>query len=55
MEFSLLWDETVCLDPEARVVGYVLTVNVEEGDLLKSVPQKFREYLNIMGKEAADT
>jgi len=51
-DFELLWDESVCHDPNAQTIGYVSMVKTE--DPLKQVPHKFRQYLSIMGKEAAD-
>jgi len=52
VDFELSWDETVCTDKEARVVGYVCTASNE--DPLQLVPAGFRQYLDIMGKEEAD-
>ena len=51
-EYSLSWDESVLLDHDVRLIGYVSTVS--EGDPLDAVPKEFREYMGIMGKEAAD-
>jgi len=51
-QFSLTWDETVATDPAARLIGYVSAALDE--DPIKAVPQEFRQYLRIMGKEAAD-
>jgi len=51
-DFSLTWDDTVAADPSVRTIGYV--VAVEEGDPLGKVPIEFRQYLGIMGKEAAE-
>ena len=51
--FSLTWDETVALDPTACCVGYVGTATNNE-DPLDAVPTEFRQYLQIMRKEAAD-
>jgi len=48
--FSLTWDESVSLDPDAQTIGYVAAITPEAPDILL----EFREYLNIMGKEAAD-
>jgi len=48
--FSLTWDESVSLDPDAQTIGYVAAITPEVPD----VPLEFREYLNIMCKEAAD-
>ena len=54
-EFSQSLDETVCLNPEARVVGYVSTVDQKDRDPLELVLGKFKKFLDIMGKEAAET
>jgi len=50
-EFSLSWDESILSDPTARTIGHVSVVN---DDPLGHVPMEFRQYLGIMGKEAAD-
>jgi len=50
-QYSLTYDESVATDPDARVIGYV---SAAEDDQLKRVPMEFRQYLGIMGKEAAD-
>jgi len=50
-EFSLSWDESVALDPSAHTIGYVAAVSDVPTD---NVPMEFRQYLGIMGKEAAD-
>jgi len=49
---SLTWDESIATDPSARVIGYVSALRTE--DPLEAVPIEFRQYLGIMGKEAAD-
>jgi len=51
-EFSLTWDEDVCLDATARVIGHVSGVSA--GDPLEQVPMEFHQYLGVMSKEAAD-
>ena len=51
--FSLTWDESILYDEEAWLIGYVLAIKETE-DPLASVPVEFRQYLGIMGKEAAD-
>jgi len=51
-EFSLSLDETVTLDPKARVIGYVSAI--DQKDPSDQVPEEFREYLGIMGQEAAE-
>ena len=50
--FSLTWDEAVSLDPAARVIGHVSAASEE--DPLNTVPSEFRQFLGIMGKEAAE-
>jgi len=50
--FSLTWDESIATNPRAEVIGYVSAVRTE--DPLEVVPIEFRQYLGIMGKEAAD-
>jgi len=44
--------QTVATDPAARLIGYVSAASDE--DPVEAVPQEFRQYLRIMGKEAAD-
>ena len=39
-------------DPTARAIGYVS--GVTEEDPLGKVPKEFRQYIGIMGKEAAE-
>jgi len=51
-QFSLTWDETVATDPVARCIGYVSAASDE--DPIRAVPKEFRQYLRIMGNEAAD-
>jgi len=48
--FSLTWDESVSSDPNAQTIGYVAAITSGVPDVLS----EFREYLNIMGKEAVD-
>jgi len=50
-QFSLTWDETVASDPEALLLGYASAVTE---DPFRAVPEEFRQYTGIMGKEAAD-
>jgi transposase InsO family protein len=45
-------DPTILQHPEARVIGYVAAISMEEG--LQTVPEQFRPFIDIMGKEAAD-
>ena len=49
--FSLSWDDSVLTDEDARVIGHVSAVT---DDPISNVPMEFRQYLGIMGKEAAD-
>ena len=51
-EFSLTWDEDVCKEASARLIGYVSAVASENP--LDLVPEEFREYLGVMRKELAD-
>jgi len=53
VEFSFTWDEDVCKEASARIIGYVSAVASENP--LDLVPEEFREYLGVMGKELADT
>jgi hypothetical protein len=55
LEFSLVLDESILQHSEARVIGYVSAVSANEStDPLELVPDEFRQYLGILGKEAAD-
>ncbi|MDX6284447.1 MAG: hypothetical protein QOH03_5518, partial [Kribbellaceae bacterium] len=51
-EFALELDPTILQHPAARVIGYVAAISMEEG--LQTVPEQFRPFIDIMGKEAAD-
>jgi len=51
-EFSLSLDETVTLDPGAKVIGYVSAINEE--DPWDQIPKEFRGYLDIMSQKAAE-
>jgi len=51
-EFSLTWDDSVATNPNGNLIGYVSAIS--EGDLLKAVMLEFRQYLGIMGAEAAE-
>ena len=53
-EFSLTLDDGVAQHPEAKFIGYVSAVSQGEADPLEVVPEEFREYLGIMGTEAAE-
>jgi len=53
-EFSLTLDDGITQHPDAKVIGYVSAVSEEEPDPLAAVSKEFREYLCIMGTEAAE-
>jgi len=53
-EFSLSLDESILSHPEARFIGYVSAVDLTANDSLEQVPEEFRQFLEIMGKEAGD-
>jgi hypothetical protein len=56
-EFSVGLDEFIAQHLEARIIGYVLAVDFTNGstnDPLEQVLEEFRQFLRIMGKEAAD-
>jgi len=52
-----MWDDTVAVNPEAKIIGYIAMVRTENEteDPQDNVPDEFREYLDIMSKETADT
>jgi len=52
-EFSISLDETLIANPEARIIGYVSSVEIGS-NALDNVPEEFHDYLAILGKEAAD-
>jgi len=52
VEFSVSLDETVTLDPEARIIGYISAINKK--DPRDQVPEEFRGYLDIMSQETAE-
>jgi hypothetical protein len=56
-EFALDLNETIILNPKARIIGYVSAADipaVDKSDPLERVPGEFRQFLRIMGKEAAN-
>ena len=54
-EFSLSLDESILQHSEARIIGYVSAVDTGAApDQLESVPKEFRQFLDIMGQEAAN-
>ena len=53
-EFSLSLDDSILSHPEARFIGYVSAVDLTANDSLEQVPEEFRQFLGIMGKDAAD-
>ena len=52
--FPLDFDEGVLTSPEARIIGYVSAAGNDSSNPLREVPQEFRQFVGIMGKEAAD-
>lgn len=50
-EFELTYDEAVCIEPSALIIGHVSVVN---DDPLGKVSMEFHQYLGIMSKKAAD-
>jgi len=50
-EFALSLDETVALDPGAKVIGYVSAITEDPRD---QIPKEFRGYLGIISQEAAE-
>jgi len=52
-KFPLSLDQSILCHPEARLIGYVAATS-NANNLLDLVPEEFRQFLNIMGKEAAD-
>jgi hypothetical protein len=54
-DFSLSLDETILADPKAQFLGYVSAIEIPtKEDPLVTVPEEFRQFLSIMGEEAAD-
>jgi len=54
-EFSLSLNESILQHSEARIIGYVSAMDMGAvPDQLGSVPKEFRQFLDIMGQEAAD-
>jgi len=53
-EFSLSLDDSIVSHPKARFIGYVSAVDLTANDSLEQVPEEFRQFLGIMGKEATD-
>ena len=51
--FPISLDQAVLANPEARIIGYVSAAS-STNDPLDLVPEEFRQFLDIMGKEAAD-
>jgi hypothetical protein len=52
--FRLDLDEGVLTSSEARIIGYVSAVGNDSSNPLREVPPEFRQFVDIMGKEAAD-
>jgi hypothetical protein len=45
----------VLANPQAQFLGYISAVEIStEGNPLETIPKEFRQFLSIMGKEAAD-
>jgi len=54
VDFFLTWDDAVAICPEARIIGHVAIVQTETEDPWENVPEEFREYLDLMFKEATE-
>jgi hypothetical protein len=56
-EFSLTMDKDILHHYNATVIGYVASVNPDlaEVDLTTIIPEKFQEYVKLLGKELAGT
>jgi hypothetical protein len=52
-DFPITLDEEVATNEQARIIGYISAVSSDE-DPIQLVPTPFREFLGIMGKEAAE-
>jgi len=50
LNFSLTWDVAVAMCPQARIIGHVAMVS----DPQETIPEEFREYLDLMSKVATD-
>jgi hypothetical protein len=55
-EFSLTMDKDILHHYDATVIGYVASVNPDpaEVDPATIVPEKFQQYVKVLGKELAD-
>jgi hypothetical protein len=55
-EFSLTMDRDILHHYDAAVIGYVTSVNPDptEVDPTTIVPEKFKQYVKVLGKELAD-
>jgi hypothetical protein len=55
-EFSLTMDKDIVHHYDATVIGYVASVNPDpaEVDPTTIVPEKFKQYVKVLGKELAD-
>jgi len=51
-QFSLSLDLSIIGHPKAQIIGYVSAATT--ANLFDLVPKEFRQFLDIMGKEAAD-
>jgi len=52
-KFPLSLDQSILTHPEAQIIGYVAAGETTDNPL-DLVPEEFRQFLDIMGKEAAD-
>ena len=52
-DIPLSLDERVVYDPQAQLIGYISATEVEVSPL-ERVPSEFRQFLDIMSKDAAD-
>jgi len=53
-EFTLDLDESILSHSEVRVIGYISAVEMPANNPLEQVLVEFRQFLSIMGKDAAD-
>jgi len=53
-QLLLVLGDTVAMNPEAKTIGYMSSIEKVKGPL-DAVAKEFRNYLTIMGKETADT
>jgi hypothetical protein len=55
-EFSLTMDKDILHHYDTMVIGYVASVNPDlaEVDPMTTIPEKFQQYVKVLGKELAD-